>query len=162
MEYCQDAIDEDGCGDAPKSFQEAMRLPKEKSDKWKTALVKEYESHVKNGSLGPPCVLPKGYKAVPLDVVLKIKRDGTYKLRAIVKGFYMKAGLDCNETFSPVPNIATFRILLALQQSSTGRFGKVMFVLHFSALIWMRRCMPLFLTGLVATQMQRVLPSVKS
>ena len=77
MEYCQEVIDDVGSGDAPKTFHEAMRLPKEQCDKWNMALIKEYESHVKNGSLGPPCVLPKGYKAVPLGVVLKIKRDGT-------------------------------------------------------------------------------------
>ena len=114
MEECQVWMTDIDSGDAPKTLPDALKLPKEYSDKWRAALVKEYEAHVKNGTLGPPCILPTGYKAVPLDVVLKIKRDDTFKVRAIVKGFLMKSGLDYNETFAPVPNIATFRILLAL------------------------------------------------
>ena len=53
-------------------------------------------------------------KPIPLDVVLKIKRDGRFKVRAVVKGYKMKAGIDFNDTFAPVPAITVLRVLFAL------------------------------------------------
>ena len=46
--------------------------------------------------------------------VLKTKRDGSKKVRVVVKGFTMQPGIHFNETFAPTVVIATFRILLAL------------------------------------------------
>ena len=51
---------------------------------------------------------------MPCDCILKVKRDGIYKIRAIIKGFRMAKGLDYNETFAPVPCMAVIRFFLAL------------------------------------------------
>ena len=83
--------------------------------KWSQAIIKEHSSHVKNGTFGPPLAkLPPGFRAVPFDCLGKIKRDGVYKARGIIKGFHMKEGRDYNDTFAPVPVITTIRLLFAL------------------------------------------------
>jgi len=46
--------------------------------------------------------------------VLAIKRDGTRKVRGIIKGYRMTQGLDYNETFAPVPCIGVLRWMLAM------------------------------------------------
>jgi len=74
-------------------------------------------AHIKNKTFGPridPKDLPAGRKPIPLDVILKLKRDGTEKARAIIKGFHMTAGLDFNETFAPVPCATVLRFFFSL------------------------------------------------
>ena len=44
--------------------------------------------------------------------VFKIKRDGVYRARLVAKGFSQIPGEDFTETFSPVINDMTFRIVL--------------------------------------------------
>ena len=86
-------------------------------DKWIKGLVNEVISHHTNDTMSDPvdpATLPPGVKPIPLDVVLKIKRNGIHKVRAVVKGYRMKAGLDFNDTFAPVPAITVLRILFAL------------------------------------------------
>ena len=69
---------------------------------WKSAVSKEFASHVKNGTLGPALdKVPPGFTPVPFDVILKIKREGTKKARGIIKDYYMQLGIDFNETFAP-------------------------------------------------------------
>ena len=48
-----------------------------------------------------------------LDLIGKVKRDGTYKCRGIVKGFHMREGIDFNETFASVPCLTSLRLFLA-------------------------------------------------
>ena len=112
LDVCLNVIEDIQAGVEPKSFTDAIGTPDQ--SKWMEALRVEYEQHVKNKTLGPPIPLPTGFKAIPLDVILKIKRNGVYKARAVVKGFHMTSGIDYNETFSPVANITTLRVLLAL------------------------------------------------
>jgi hypothetical protein len=75
---------------------------------WIEALNKEVSQHNKNGpgTFVDPTKLPPGSKGIPLNVVLNIKRDGTLKVRGIIKGFNMTQGIDFNETFAPVPCIS--------------------------------------------------------
>ena len=83
--------------------------------KWAQAIAAEFESHRKHGTLGPAQSSPPAdVKPIPFDVILRIKRDGRFKARGIIKGFHMQAGLHFNETFAPVPQISTFRTLLAV------------------------------------------------
>jgi hypothetical protein len=80
-------------------------------------MLREVNAHIKNKTLGKridPKDLPAGRKPIPLDVILKIKRDGTVKARGIIKGFHMTAGLDFNETFAPVPCVTVLRFFFAL------------------------------------------------
>jgi hypothetical protein len=58
--------------------------------------------------------VPDGFRPIPFDCLLKTKRNGTKKIRGIVKGYFMAAGIDFNETFAPVPVITTIRILFAI------------------------------------------------
>ena len=74
--------------------------------KWWAALQREVAQHKKNGTFGPPLDpkdLPPGRKAIPFDCILKLKRDGTPKVRGIMKGYRMTEGIDYNETFAPIP-----------------------------------------------------------
>ena len=93
-------------------YAEAMRGPD--AAKWRAAEISEYLSHVKNGTFGPRIKLPRGYKAIPAAWVYKIKRDGRYKCRLVVKGFHMQQGRDFNATFAPVAHATSVRTLFAL------------------------------------------------
>ena len=109
------SITRSGSNSAPRTVPEA--LAGLDSKKWAAALHREVSQHEKNGTLGPPIPInqvPDGVKPIPLDVVLKIKRDGIYKMRAIIKGYRMSRGIDFNETFAPVPCMSSIRFLLAL------------------------------------------------
>lgn len=63
--------------------------------------------------------LPKGKKPVKCKWVFKTKRDSNgnvarYKARLVAKGFTQVAGVDYNETFSPVVRYTSIRFLLAM------------------------------------------------
>jgi hypothetical protein len=101
--------------DCPSNVPSALAGPD--GEKWSSALAREYGQHEKNGTFSEaidPKDLPPGRKAVPFDCVLDIKRDGTRKVRGIIKGYRMTQGLDYNETFAPVPCIGVLRLLLAM------------------------------------------------
>src|SRR5437868_4783303 len=68
---------------------------------------------------------PHCRKAYSADWVLKIKHRGPpidekdlqakqYKARVVIRGQYMKEGLDYNDTFAPVAKPVTLRAVLAL------------------------------------------------
>ena len=86
-------------------------------EQWLRALSKEWQSHndLKTMS-GPihPKDLPPGVRPIPFDLIGKLKRDGTYKCRAIVKGFHMREGIDFNQTFATVPCLTTLRFFFAM------------------------------------------------
>ena len=100
----------------PKTVKEALESP-DKS-KWKKALDCEYESLVEYNTwdLVEP---PKGQNIVDSKWVFKVKynADGSierYKTRLVAKGFTQKAGIDFEETFSPVVRYTSIRALLAI------------------------------------------------
>jgi hypothetical protein len=94
-------------------LREALRGPH--AEEWKTAVIKEFRSHQKNKTFGPALdKVPEGLKPIPFDVILKLKRSGLRKARGIIKGFFMQAGIDFNETFAPVPVVTTIRTLIAI------------------------------------------------
>ena len=100
----------------PRTVKEALESP-DKS-KWKEALDVEYKSLVDYNTweLVEP---PKGQNIVDSKWVFKVKynADGSierYKARLVAKGFTQKAGIDFEETFSPVVRYTSIRTLLAI------------------------------------------------
>ena len=84
---------------------------------WLEALTKEWRSHQDLKTMTEaidPKDLPPGTRPIPFDLIGKVKRDGTYKCRGIVKGYHMRAGIDFNETFATVPCLSSLRFFLAL------------------------------------------------
>jgi hypothetical protein len=62
---------------------------------------------------------PSGQNIIGFRWVYKLKHnsDGSisrYKARLVAKGFHQQAGLDFDETFSPVVKLPTVRIILSL------------------------------------------------
>ena len=126
---------------APKTAAQA--LTGEDKDKRTAAIKSEYNSHTKNKTWGPALKeLPKGFRGIPLDVIFKIKRNRRKKARAIIKGFYLQAGIDFNETFAPVPVATTIRILLALAAKFGWNIkqGDIATAFLTWPLTWTRRC----------------------
>lgn len=101
----------------PVSHRDAMQ--RSDAAKWRAAEIAEYESHLKNQTFSGPVTLPPGFKPVPAAGVYKLKRDGRYKYRIVMRGYHMKQGRDFNETFAPVAHISTLRVLFAL----AAKFG---------------------------------------
>ncbi|KAL0551795.1 hypothetical protein IC582_010884 [Cucumis melo] len=65
------------------------------------------------------CTLPKGHKTVGCKWVftLKYRADGTidrHKVKLVAKGFIQTYVIDYSETFSPIANLNTIRVLLSV------------------------------------------------
>lgn len=100
----------------PISLEEA--LTSSDSTAWWKACCEEISAIIKNNTW-VLSKLPPGKKVIPLKWVFKIKRDAKgqfekYKARIVIKGFSQIAGLDFNETFAPVIQIHSIRVLFAL------------------------------------------------
>ncbi len=93
---------------------------------WLEAMNREKQCHVKNGTFGeewkgsgpPPKSIPAGW-------VFKIKHRGApieakdltakqFKARVVIRGQFMKEGLEYNDTFAPVAKPLTLRAVLAI------------------------------------------------
>ena len=108
---CELSIDED-----PISFKQAMKS--DISEKWLNPMKEELKSMDDNKVLDL-VELPEGSKQVGCKWVFKTQCDSKdnierYKARLVAKGFTKKDGIDYKETFSPVFNKDSLRIVLAL------------------------------------------------
>ena len=105
----------------PPSFTIASKIPE-----WRAAMASEFDALQRQHtwSLVPSC---SNQNLVGCRWVYKIKRntDGSvsrYKARLVAKGFHQKAGVDFDETFSPVVKLPTVRIILSLAAQNQWPF----------------------------------------
>jgi hypothetical protein len=97
----------------PPNYTIASEIPE-----WRAAMASEFDAlhRQHTWSLVPPC---PDQNVIGCRWVYKIKRntDGSisrYKARLVAKGFHQQAGVDFDETFSPVVKPPTIRIILSL------------------------------------------------
>ncbi|CAL9017956.1 unnamed protein product, partial [Prunus brigantina] len=105
--------------DSPKDIVEPTCFSQaNKFQEWRTAMGEEFNALQRAGTwvLVPP---KPTLNVLPNKWVFRIKRnsDGSvqrYKARLVANGFHQQEGLDYGETFSPVVNHSTIRLILAL------------------------------------------------
>ena len=100
---------------APRTIKQALEGPDR--PEWLRSLKGELECHHKFKTLGPALAkedLPVDIRPVPLDAILKLKRDKRKKVRLIIKGFHLVDGVDYSDTFSGVPDLTALKLMLAL------------------------------------------------
>ena len=96
-------------------------LISEEKEMWFKAMNSELNS-LKENKTWDIVNLSKGGKALPCKWVFRVKTnpDGSidkFKARLVIKGFNQRAGIDYNETFSPVAKMGTIRALLSIAAS---------------------------------------------
>lgn len=102
--------------DVPTTVEEAKSSPE--ADEWQRAMQDEYNSLIINKTW-ELVDLPQGRTLVDNKWVFALKRDSDnnikrYKCRLVAKGFSQKAGIDFNETFSPVIKHSTLRLFFSI------------------------------------------------
>ena len=100
----------------PTSYLQAIQSPD--SRKWRDAMKSEID-YMHTNKVWTLEDVPEGIKPIGSKWIFKkkISADGkevTFKAILVVKGFCQKAGIDYDETFSPVAMLKSIRILLAI------------------------------------------------
>ena len=99
----------------PVSFDEAFNHSElESRVKWRSAINKEFKEMDVRGVWKKisKSEMPAGRRCVKSKWVFKIKRNGVFRARLVACGYSQVPGLDFNDSFAPVVNDVTFRILL--------------------------------------------------
>ena len=119
--------------DDPKSYREAMTSPEAKQ--WREAAKSEYESLMLNKTwrLVPK---PKHANIVGSRWVFTRKRDEAgrivrHKARFVAQGFSQKLGVDYTDTYSPVAQMQTIRVALAIAADQDWELGNMNVVTAF-------------------------------
>jgi len=95
------------------TYQEAINS--EQRDQWLNAIEEEKKSLKDNNTWVYIDIRDIGNrKPLSSKWVFRIKEDGKFKARLVVRGFEQKYGIDYHETFSPVVNMTCLRILFGL------------------------------------------------
>jgi transposase InsO family protein len=100
----------------PRSIPEA--LDGAESDSWRDAIAAELKS-LQDNDVYEEVPIPHGVKPITSKPVFKVKLDQhgnveRFKMRLVARGFTQKKGVDYEETFAPVANLESVRIILAL------------------------------------------------
>lgn len=95
----------------PTTWKEAMRRPDR--DQWLAAAQAEYNSLLVNKTWELTPRLPS-MKILPCRWVFRVKANGTYKARVVVKGFLQQHGIDYDDIFAPVVRLEVLRLLFTL------------------------------------------------
>ncbi len=97
----------------PKTRSAMYQLPSTEFIKWRESEIREFNSHVHNGTFGPPHSrdqFPPDTIVIPLAWVRTVKRDSRYKSRVVARGYLMSPGIHYNETFAPTASITSLRV----------------------------------------------------
>jgi hypothetical protein len=99
----------------PDQYSDAIYCPD--SNKWKTGMMDEYESLMKNETWILTS-LPQGRRAIRGRWIYKYKPAANgeaprYKARFVACGYSQRLGIDYNETYAAVVSHDTFRILMS-------------------------------------------------
>jgi hypothetical protein len=100
-------------GGEPRSFAEA-----ERHAAWRAAMQSEMDAVEKNRTW-ELADLPCGHSTITLKWVFKLKRDEAgaivkHKARLVARGFVQREGIDFDDTFAPVAQMESVRLLFAL------------------------------------------------
>lgn len=99
-------------------FEEAIQ-----NERWKTAMREEIEALEKNNTWELK-ELVNDRNVVKNKWVYRIKPDGTYKARLVAKGYSQKHGVDYSETFSPVAQFKSIRLILGIAAARNLNIGQ--------------------------------------
>ncbi|KAI5341456.1 hypothetical protein L3X38_020730 [Prunus dulcis] len=114
--YLQESEQNDPCLEDPITLKQA--LTSSANEQWLQAMKSELNSMEKN-KVWELVQLPQGCRSIGCKWIFKTKKDSKglidrYKARLVAKGFTQQAGVDYNETFSPVSTKDSFRVMMAL------------------------------------------------
>jgi len=99
----------------PTSFEEAWNHADPKIQrKWREAINKEFEEMSKKEvwEVMKKEDIPKNRRTIKCKWIFKIKRNGVFRARLVACGYSQIPGIDFNESFAPVVNDVSFRIML--------------------------------------------------
>jgi hypothetical protein len=99
---------------APQSISEILR--RRDKDLWLESMYRELRALLRNKTWEyvRKLDIPPGHKVLTGRWVWVYKRDGTRKLRWVVRGFEQVEGIDYQETFAAVARAESYRVLLAI------------------------------------------------
>jgi hypothetical protein len=97
----------------PRSFTEA-----ERHTAWRAAMQSEMDTVEKNRTW-ELADLPRGHSVITLKLVFKLKMNEAgaivkHKARLVARGFMQQEGINFNDTFTPVAQMESVRLLFAL------------------------------------------------
>ena len=105
----------------PKSISEAIRSPQ--WPQWLEALKKEYGGLLSKGVFNEVdrSAVPAGSKVVPTQTIFDIKKDGTFKVRIVVRGDLMVEGEHFVDTKSSMVSLDAIRMVVSLAAGNDMR-----------------------------------------
>jgi hypothetical protein len=99
----------------PSTFEEAWNHDDPRSqEKWREAINKEFEEMEKKQvwEVMKKEDIPQDRRTIKCKWIFKIKRNGVFRARLVACGYSQIPGVDFNESFAPVVNDVSFRIIL--------------------------------------------------
>ena len=109
------------CGNVvkePKSFDDAWNCSDpDQRTKWRAAIKKEFSDMESRNvwDIIRKEEVPKDRRCIKCKWIFKIKRNGVFRARLVACGYSQVPGVDFNESFAPVINDVSFRVMLIIK-----------------------------------------------